>query len=84
MRAASIEWDEARANILKVAEMHDALAQTIEDIAERELGRRHADATKTLLGVVACVWEPPSIGNDNSSPMSAASSAEVSVSPRRD
>ena len=35
MRAASIEWDEARANILKVAETYDALAQTIEDIAER-------------------------------------------------
>ena len=36
MRAASIEWDEARANILKVAETYDALAQTIEDIAERQ------------------------------------------------
>jgi hypothetical protein len=36
IRAASIEWDEARANILKVAETYDALAQTIEDIAERQ------------------------------------------------
>ena len=36
MRAASIQWDKARANILKVAETYDALAQTIEDIAERQ------------------------------------------------
>lgn len=36
MRAASITWAEARANILKVAETYDALAQTVEDIAERQ------------------------------------------------
>jgi hypothetical protein len=36
MRAASIQWEEARANMLKVAETYDALAQTIEDIAERQ------------------------------------------------
>ena len=29
MRAASIEWGEARASILKVAETSDALAQTM-------------------------------------------------------
>ena len=34
MRAAWIEWDEAKANILKVAETYDALAKTIEDIAD--------------------------------------------------
>jgi hypothetical protein len=36
MRAASITWAEARSNILKVAETYDALAQTVEDIAERQ------------------------------------------------
>ncbi|MBV9432504.1 MAG: hypothetical protein JO137_11840 [Hyphomicrobiales bacterium] len=36
MRATSITWAEARANILKVAETYDALAQTVEDIAERQ------------------------------------------------
>ena len=36
MRAASIQWDKARANILKVAETYDALAQTIGDIAEQQ------------------------------------------------
>jgi hypothetical protein len=36
MRAASITWPEARSNILKVAETYDALAQTVEDIAERQ------------------------------------------------
>ena len=34
MRAASISWAEARASLLKVAETYDALAQTIENIAE--------------------------------------------------
>ncbi len=34
--AASIMWAEARSNILKVAETYDALAQTVEDIAERQ------------------------------------------------
>jgi hypothetical protein len=36
MRAASITWAEARSDILKVAETYDALAQTVEDIAERQ------------------------------------------------
>ena len=36
MRAASITWAKARSNILKVAEIYDALAQTVEDIAERQ------------------------------------------------
>jgi hypothetical protein len=34
MHAASISWAEARASLLKVAETYDALAQTIENIAE--------------------------------------------------
>jgi hypothetical protein len=38
MRAASIGWAEARASILKVAETYDALARTIENIAERPAG----------------------------------------------
>jgi hypothetical protein len=34
MCAAWIEWDEAGANILKIAGTYDVLARTIEDIAE--------------------------------------------------
>jgi hypothetical protein len=36
MRAASIRWAEARASLFKVAETYDALAQTIENIAEMQ------------------------------------------------
>jgi hypothetical protein len=35
--------DEARANILKAAETYDALAQTIEDIAEQAARTRSAE-----------------------------------------
>ena len=43
MRAASIGWAEARASLLKVAETYDALAQTIENIAERQARLRTAE-----------------------------------------
>jgi hypothetical protein len=35
-RAVSIKWAEVRANLLQAAENYDALAQTIEDIAEKQ------------------------------------------------
>ncbi len=35
-RAVASKWAEVRANLLQAAETYDALAQTIEDIAERQ------------------------------------------------
>lgn len=35
-RAASIRWAEVRSSLLETADTYDALAQTIEDIAERQ------------------------------------------------